>query len=359
MGNVLKGMKLMLGIALYFVLGTMVADAAGFEMSYMGGVVAVAMASVPMGLDGALASTPTLSALAAYGGKYEKKIFSTLRNGLDLLTDTTVIPGIKNKLNLTKLTVGDGVRKYREQFDDADTDLTYSPRVIETELLKRDIKINPLKYRETWMSEVMRQGVNPQDLPFAQYVYDQVVKKLAQEVNDGAYLAENTTGATVATSFDGLGTIIAKEITDGNLVPIATGAASATTAVAKAEQMMKAMPVAYRNHGFDIFCSYAFWDMYQEDYRERYKKYIDANTNGEFFIDSTKRKVRMVPATWMGSSGRLIASPKENIITGVDAVGDFDKIHVETEFEILKLRILFAIGSQIRDLDAVRVNDQA
>src|SRR5690606_12928719 len=137
MGNVLKGMKLVLGIALYFVLGTMVASAAGFEAAYMGGVVAVAMASVPMGLDGALASTPTLTALAGYGGKYEKKIFSTLRNSLDLLNDTTVIPGIKNKLNLTKLTVADGVRKYREQFDDADTDLTYRSEEHTSELQSR------------------------------------------------------------------------------------------------------------------------------------------------------------------------------------------------------------------------------
>lgn len=360
MGNILKGMKLLLGVALYFVLGTFIASAAGFgQASMIGGLVAVGIASVPMDLAGSFVSTPTISALAAYGGKYEKKLFSTLRNNIDLISDTQVIPGIKNKLNLTKLTVGAGVRAYREQFDAADGDLTYTPRVISVELLKRDIQINPLKYRETWMSELMKPGVNPQDLPFAQYVYEQVVKQIGSEINDGSYLAVKGAGTSVGTSFDGLGTIIANEITGNGIVPVATGAISASNAVAAFEMMMRSMPVAYRNNGFDIFCSFGNWDNYQSDYRDKYGKYIEPNSDGYFFIDSTKRKVKITPATWMGSSNRLIASPKENIITGVDAVGDFDKIHVETEFELLKLRLLFAIGSQIRDLGALKVNDQA
>jgi len=360
MGKLMNYVKLLLGVALYFGLGTFVANAGGLgEYAVIGGAVFSAMALVPMDLQGTFASTPTVSALAAYGGKYEKKIFSSLRNELDLLKDTTVIPGIKNKLNLTKLTVAKGVRAYREDFDAGDGDLTYTARVIETFLLKRDLRINPLKYRETWMSEMMKSGVNPQDLPFASYVYEQIGKQIADEVNEDAYLAVKGDGSTVAKTFDGLGTIIAKEITDGNLTPIATGVATATNAVSIAEMMMKSMPVVYRRNGFDITCSYAFWDLYQEDYRERYKKYIEPNANGEFFIDSTKRKVKMSPVTWVGDSGRLIASPVQNLITGVDAIGDFDRIMAETEFEILKLRVLFAMGSQIRDLDAMRVNDQA
>lgn len=360
MGKLMNYVKLLLGVALYFGLGAFVANAGGLgEYAIIGGVVFSAMAMVPMDLQGTFSSTPTVTALAAYGGKHEKAIFSSLRNSIDLFKDTRVIPGIKNKLNLTKLTVGSGVRAYREQFDADDSDLTYTDRVLETFLLKRDLRINPLKYRETWMSELMKDGVNPQDIPFAKYVFDQIAKQVASEVNDNAYLAVKGDGSTVAKTFDGLGTIIAKEITDGNLTPIATGVATVNNAVSIAEKMMKSMPVVYRNNGFDILCSYGFWDLYQDDYRERYKKYIEPNTNGEFFIDSTKRKVKMTPVTWMGDSGRLIASPIANILTGVDAIGDFDRLLPETRFEILELRMLFALGSQIRDLDAMRVNDQA
>lgn len=360
MGKLFKGFVAVLGMVLFFAFGAFVADAAGFgEYAVHTGVAFTAMAMVPMDLKGTLASTPNVAALAGYAGKYEKKIFSALRNALDILKDTTVIPGIKNKLNLTKLEVAEGVRAYREDFDAGDNDLKYTPRVIETELLKRDLRINPLKYRPTWMSEVMKPGVNPQDLPFAQFVFDSIAKKVASEINDNAYLAVKGDGSTVAKSFDGLGTIIAKEITDGNLVPVATGVPTANNAVSIAETMMKSMPVAYRNNGFDILCSYAYWDLYQENYRERFGKELMTNSDGFFFIDSTKKKVKLTPVTWMKDSMRLIASPIQNIITGVDAVADFDRLLAETKFELLELRMLFALGFQIRDLEAMRVNDQA
>ncbi|MFE2861612.1 hypothetical protein [Sphingobacterium multivorum] len=360
MGKLFKGFVAVLGMVLFFAFGAFVANAAGFgEYAVHTGAVFTAMSLVPMDLSGTLATTPNVAALAGYAGKYEKKIFSALRNSLDLLKDTTVIPGIKNKLNLSKLVVAEGVRAYREAFDAGEDDLEYTPRVINTELLKRDIRINHLKYRETWMSEVMKPGVNPQDLPFAQYVFETIAKQVASEVNNNAYLAVKGDGSTVAKTFDGFGTIIAKEITDGNLVPVATGVPTANNAVSIAETMMKSMPVVYRNNGFDITCSYAFWDLYQDNYRERFGKELMTNSDGFYFIDSTKKKVKLKPVTWMNDSMRLISTPVENIITGVDAVADFDKILTETRFELLDIRMLFQLGSQFRDLEALRVNDQA
>ncbi|MBE7178872.1 MAG: hypothetical protein INR69_20895 [Mucilaginibacter polytrichastri] len=310
-------------------------------------------------------ATPNTTALSAYAGKYEKALFAILRNNLDLMNDVTVVPGIKNRLKLTKLAVKDGIRAYREQFDAADDDLSYSGRDLDVDLLKRDMLINPLKYRNTWMSEVMKPGVNLDDVPFAAYVNEQIAKKLAQEVNDNAYLAAKGAGTSVATTFDGLGTLIAAAITaEGvtpgtGLTPVVTGALSNTTAVSKFEQMMKSMPIAYRRAGFTIYCSYDSFDKYNEDYREKYKKYLEQNTNGEFYIDNTSRKVQILPCTWMGSSSRLIATPKENLLAGVDGLGDMDKISTFIHHELIEYRWVFALGFQIRDLAAIRVNDQA
>ncbi len=349
---------------------TMIAYAAGtfFASPAIGlatGLGLTAIGMVPRVAGAAFMATPDTTALSAYAGKYEKALFATLRNSLDIFNDITVIPGIKNTLKLTKLTVKDGVRGYREQFDAADDDLKYSGRDLSVELLKRDILINPLKYRNTFMSEMMKPGVNPDDIPFAKYVTEQTMIKIAQEVNDSAYLAAKGDFSSVAKSFDGLGTIIAAAIaaetaTAGTgLVPVATGAITNVNAVSKVEQMIKSMPVAYRRAGFEVFMSYDVFDKYNEDYRERYKKYLEANDNGVYTVDNTARKVKIVPATWMGSSQRLISTPKANLLAGVDALGDMDKIHTDVELEILKWRVLFAMGFQIRDLNAIKVNDQA
>jgi len=310
-------------------------------------------------------TSPDTTALNAYAGRYEKKLFATLRNSADILKDITVIPGLKNTLKLTKLTVSNGVRAYRESFDAAQKDLTYSGRDLSVELLKRDMTINPLTYRNTWMSEVMNPGVNPTDLPFAAYVAELSAKQIAHEVNQGAYLAKKGNGSEVATTFDGLGTQItaaiqAETIKAGTgLLPVATGAITNTNAVEKFELMSKAMPTVYRHAGFILYCSYDLFDKYNEDYRERYKRYFESNENGVHYIDNTARKVQLLPCTWLETSQRIIATPKENLLAGVDGLGDMDRIHTDIELEILKWRWLFALGFQIRDLDAIRVNDQA
>jgi hypothetical protein len=136
-----------------------------------------------------LMATPDTSALAAYAVVYKKELFSTLRARLTILNDFTVIPGIKAAMKLTKLTVKDGVRGYREQFDAADHDLSYSGHDLAVSLLKRDMLINPLKYRPTWMSEVMKPGVNVGDIPFAKFTNEAILKQVASEIQRGSYLA--------------------------------------------------------------------------------------------------------------------------------------------------------------------------
>jgi len=305
---------------------------------------------------------PNISALAAYPGKFEQKLFSTLYNGLDVANDCTLVTGVKNDLNLTKLTVGNGIKPYTPTFAVSDDDLAYSGRALSVKLAKRELLIEPLKYRSTWMSEVMRPGVNPDDIPFAPYVWEQVMMKIAQEVNDsvaysGTYNGAGTAAADVATGF---GTLIAAEITATNLTPVVTGAITNVNAVSKFEIMMKAQSSAYRKKGFRIYCSYDTFDKYNEDYREKYKKYVQMNENGYYSIDNTANKVEIVPATWMNSSQRLIATPKENLLVGTDEVADWtNRITTAPDIWTLKAGIAFAIGFQIRDLAAIKVNDQA
>jgi hypothetical protein len=361
-------LSLAVAVMLCFLLGTFAACAVGApQFSLPASGVLILLGAVNKGdLKGSLLmATPDTTALAAYAGRYERALFATLRQKLSIFNDITVYPGIKSTVRLTKLTVNDGIRGYREEFDSKDDDLSYSGRDISVELLKRDIKINPLKYRTTWMSEAMKPGVNPDDIPFAPFVNEAIMKQIAQEINKGSYLAAKGDMSTLAKSFDGLGTIVAKAINaetaeaGTGLVPVATGAITNTNAVSKFEQMTRAMAPEFQEEGFEHYVSKDLSDKYNDDYRERYKKYVTMNDDGTYFIDNTAKRIKIVPCTWMGSSQRIITTPKLNLLAGVDALGDTDKIHTDLELEIIKYRILFALGFQIRDLDAIKVNDQA
>lgn len=364
----MKNFNVKLMIALMVIALFSIATGKVFSSVPIGLVTAISLTAVGMipRAKGALfMATPDTSALSAYAGKYEKQLFSTLRARLTILNDLKVIPGIKNILKLTKLTVKDGVRGYREAFDAADDDLSYSGRDLATTLLKRDITINPLKYRSTWMSEAMKPGVNAGDIPFANFVNEAIMLQVASEIQRGAYLAVKGDESTLAKSFDGIGTIIAAAITaetttaGSGLVPVATGALNATNAVANFEKMVAAMPSDFVDDGFEIKASVESARLYNNDYRERYGKYQEKDEKGNLIIDNTAGKVIIKPCSWMGNSGRLIASPVENLLAGVDALGDSDKIITDLELEIIKYRILFALGFQIRDLKAIKVNDQA
>ena len=215
------------------------------------------------------------------------------------------------------------------------------------------------------MSQAMKPGVNPNDIPFAGFVSEQVAIKIAQEVNDNAYSAKKGDRSSVANTFDGLGTLISQAITaettaaGTGLTPVATGVITSINAVSCFEKMMKAMPVAFRHAGFSMYCSYDLFDKYNEDYREKYKKYYEPNENGVYYLDNSSRKVQVLPCSWMGASQRIIATPKENLLGGVDGLGDMDRIYTDVELEILKWKWVFALGFQIRDLGAIKVNDQA
>jgi hypothetical protein len=308
-----------------------------------------------------MSTSPTVSALSAYAGQYEQALFSTLVNGMDAAKDITVYPNVKDTVKLTKLTAGGGARPYSATHQPNTAALAYTGRDLTVRIGKLDLLVEPLKYNNTWMSQVMSAGTNNDDIPFAQYVWEQVMKELAAEINDstvwaGTYNASGSNAAAIAT---GLGTLIATELTATNLTAVATGAISNTNAVEKFELMYKSMPAAYRSQGFTIYCSYNSFDKYQEDYRERFKKYVEMNDNGQYTLDATARKVNIVPATWMGTSNRLVATPKENLLLGTDLLSDFNKINTIQDVWTIKAGIGFKIGFQIRDLAAIRVNDQA
>lgn len=308
-----------------------------------------------------MATTPDVSALAAYAGKYEKKLFSTLRNSLDIANDVTVIPGVKNSLLMTKLKVKAGVRPYRETFDAAADDLQYSGRTLVTHLAKRDISINPLKYRDTWMSEVMADGINEKEIPFAAFVWDQVMKDFADEINGAAYLGTyNASGSTAAAIITGIGTTLAAEITATTVTPVTTGAIVKATAYDQFKAIWRSLPVAYRNAGAIIYCSYASAEALADGFETNVGKYTESDlATGAVYLSTTNRKCLIKPVTWMGTSGRLICTPKENIVMGVDMLSDANKVITTPYLERLDSRILFQLGLNFRDLDAIVCNEQS
>lgn len=354
--------------------------------------------------------TPDLSALAAYAGTHEKKLFSTLFNKFDAITDLTFYQGIKVATQMTKLRAGKGARPGSSTFQSSGKDLVYTGTVLEPKWGKRDISVVPSEYFNTWMAELRSTGVNPKELPFAKYVWDQVAIELAAELNDrtvffgfdkadavaysaltaydeGDYITfdtpstgqkdfykcivDTTAGDSPVTDPEkwemcnaeaiciGLKKRVIDAIAAGKLTPIATGAITNTTAYAQFTEMYRSHSPAVQKEGLSIFASFDSTYALADDFENKVSKYteIDSKT-GEVFLSKTNKKCKIVPATWMGDSGMLMASPKRNIIIGTDAASDFNKISTDEHLRSIDAGFDFSLGTIFRDFDELRVNDQ-
>ncbi|HMG92612.1 MAG TPA: hypothetical protein VK589_21290 [Chryseolinea sp.] len=397
-------------------LGALIAFMAGFNPAVGAGSVYLLTkainnySKVPNGVS--FITAADVSALAAFPGEYEQKLFSTLINSMDIAKDITVIPNVKKKLNLTKLRVKKGARPYSGSHEPDTGDLIYTPRVLEVKVGKRDLLIDPEDYRSTWMASQVGagSGASKKTIPFEQYVWSEVMKALGAEINDetayfgldlsaltvvpfdagdtytaGEFITfgsptkwykcvTNTSAAESPTTHPakwsdvtaiviskGLGTIIAEEIVATTLSVTATGAITdGATAKTAFKKIFRAQSAAYKKAGVIVYCSYTDYEFLLDGLSEN-TKYIkeDASPSGNLFLPETGRKCEVVPATWMNGSRRLICTPKENLIMGTDLLSDMNDISVIEDVYTLKTGIKFVIGWQIRDLAALKVGDQA
>lgn len=353
--------------------------------------------------------SPNLSALAAYAGVYEQKLFSTLFNSLDAAKDMTLYENVKGKIQMTKLTAGNGARPFSSTFEGKGTDLIYTPQTLTVTEGKRDLLIDPSLYRSTWMAAQMQAGHNPQDIPFAGYVWNEVMVELAAEINNRTvYFGFDRTDATIAHAWDvgtasvagqyysfvntngimdwwlcitnaaaaqspitnpakfqmanaeaickGLAKVIADGITATNITVDAIGALATNTAYAQALNLFRAMPVAYQKSGVCMYLSYSNYQMIVDNYQATISKFTTVDTD-IMYLPGTSNKCVLVPATWMGNSGRLICTPKANLLLGTDRLSDLNKINTFPQLYTLQAGIVFSLGTQIRDLSAIVVSD--
>lgn len=365
-----------------------------------------------------------LSALARYAHQFQKQLISTLVNGLDIAMDIPVIPNIKSSMKLPKIKVGDGFRPYSANTEFYTGDVVYSDRELKVDVGKREILVDPEAYRHTYLSLVNSpgSGANKMDIPFAQYLWNEVIKNVAREINDevayfgfdktdavayseastytaGDYITytlnsiteyyvclSNTSAGedpvdtpakwqkvTARAVVPGLKDAIETAISGAALTATATGVIDNTTgkeAHAAFLKLFRAMPVPYKRAGVIIHCSFTDWEYLLDDLKTQFQYTVadmsNMQQNGMLPLPLTSGKGWVKPATWLGSSRRLIAEPIDmarakgvNLVMGTDLLSDANEIKTKENLWTLEAGIKFVCGFQVSDLDALKVGDQS
>jgi hypothetical protein len=374
-------------------------------------------------------SDADLSAITAFAATNQKPLIASLVNGLDIAQDIMVHPGVKNKIPMPKLKVGNGFRPYAASEDYKVKNLTYTDRYLEVKVGKREILIDPEDYRQTYLIHANSPGsaAGKKDIPFAQFMWSEVIKGVQREINDetaykgfdssavalydndpgvyavGDYVkfasATNNPNAVldyyrcqVITAINetpdthpakwlnvtaravapGIESYILAGITALEIAPVATGAITNVSGVAITafKKLFRAWSAPYRNNGIIISCSYTDYDLLLDDLSEKYKSIKDdASQNGYITLPETNRKCFVKPATWLGTSRRLISGPvfmeggnpkQMNLFLATDQLSDLNAINALTQAKLWTILagLKACIGFNYQDPEGIKVGDQ-
>jgi len=363
---------------------------------------------------------PTVSAVTAYADEHKRDIFATLLNGLDIAQDVTVLPNVKNKVALTKLTIGNGFRPYSSTEEIKTGQVTFADRYLEVLLGKREIELDiralQNKHLAWRTSPGSRAAKTFNDLDFAPFVWQEVVNALQAEINNetayygfekadavaydagdaysvGDYVtlavnnvteyfictATASAGDTPITDPDKWSNVTARAVSPGlkhyidaaitaGFTETTTGTVnSGSSAVAAFKELYRDMPTPYKKQGVIIHASYTDVEYLMDGQADIYK-YTQADmgmNGGAIQLFGTNGKCWVKPATWLGASRRLIAEPMvpgtmmgANLVMGTDLLSDMNDIKFDDGLWTIKAGISLALGFQIQDLNALRLGDQ-
>ncbi len=371
----------------------------------------LAIGTLGGGLSGILSADAAsdTSALATYAGTYSKQLISTMLNSLDIVKDIKVIRNLRADHKLTKISINAGIRPTNVNVTDPDgTNRVFSERTISMKGGMKIFSMVPEELRSTFMSDML--DPNAEQMPFAEYVWSAEFEKLGDEINESVYLADynadaaawasgSTYSANDFVNFNediyeantstsagesptthpakwdkrnaesittGLGTIIATEITATNITPVTTGAVSSSTAYGDFQDVWRNLPTALQKKSMNptIFCSYDVFEKYVDNVETLFGngnlEELPEMNGGDVYLRKTARRCKIVPCTWMGSSQRIICTPKENLVMGTNSLDDFNKIgKTVPNLHGFTAICKYMLGFQIQDLAAISVNDQA
>lgn len=250
---------------------------------------------------------------------------------------------------MTKLSAAGNPRPYSAA-DALTNGATFTDRVLTAYQSKWDYDFDAEEFRNTYLA-------NDPGAPFYEAALDQVSSEfLDQLLRLTIYSGiRNAAGTGAADICNGWGKIIADEITATTLSPVVTGAITDANGVDKFELMVTNVPSWMREKGFIIYCSYAKFDNYRKHYRTSFNFQFDKNAEGRYKLDNVNAEIR--PVAWMGTSSRLIATVENNLVFGTDI--ERVQVAASQRRNIIEVRNMMPAGTQIQDLGAIVVNDQA
>lgn len=301
--------------------------------------------------------------------KHSKKISSVLLGGLEFEKD---LPRVKcdHSYQGKDLAHSSVVQPYQKAFTPNNNE-NISGELNFLEIGKVDLSydINELqKFWTRWECSFFEAGKDPKDWTFPKMMMNGIIQdNIIDELNELSYNGDQAdpvpgTAGALLTTFTGYKPKIEQAITDGKLVPLATGALTDTTMVEQVRDMVKQLPKHYKRMPGVIEMSDSNALRYAEDYQAKYPgRDATVKTPDREYLRVDHLKKIIIPRKSMEGSDRMIIRfpGKDSMITGFrDGYNPMPTFRVYTEKRELHVLAEFYRFFGFESFIHMFVNDQ-
>ena len=225
----------------------------------------------------------------------------------------------------------------------AQGDVTFSQRIINTGLVKINMSFCEKDLLKTWMSYEVKAGLSDESLPFEEYFVGNIIDKVKAGVETAIWQGDTSSHDATLKHTDGLIKIL--NAASGVIKPTIASGTSAYDAI-KAVYMAipeKVLDKAVILVGADTFRSYT-----QELVEKNFYHYsADVYPTEEFIVPGTN--TRVIAVNGLNGTGKIVAAALDNLFYGCDLMNDNETLDVwySKDFQEHRLAMSFNFGVQV------------
>ena len=252
----------------------------------------------------------------------------------------TPVPGIRYKLALPTIEGKGQYAPYKADRKAAES-TTIGFRELETQLGNLRIDFEPNLYARMVLGRAAPTlGDGQAQAPTVKHVIASVMQDVDQNLNYALFDAVyNPAGNTTKDMFNGWGTILNSEISQGNitedkgnLLKIQKSSITAASAVDIAKEIDRSCHPTLRDRDKYLFCDPDFADKYNDGYLLTHSGIAYNTKFNQFYVEGSNNKTTIVPLDCLAGTDKYIVTTKSNMLYGFDTMSD------ETRFEIKRFQ---------------------
>jgi len=302
-----------------------------------------------------------VSALGAYCQEHRDIMITESLQGDDFDQRFEVMDDVTDELPMPTLSITDLIKPGNaELFQPTANALSFGAEILKVRPIKVDLLLNPTVLEKTWLGK-MKKSSDPFDLPFEAFIMDYIGKKIKENlilkaVYKGVY---NAAGTTPEATMDGFLKQISDKITALKIAPTVTGVITPTNVVTALESVYDDLGEAYKGGATEVKIAPQIFDWYGRKFRSDFGSNINYSgiTMNRRVLEGTNCTLVREPG--LAGSQRTIATPKENMVYGVDS--KTFNMDIQKFDRTIKILIDFKGGVIFKEThtNALAVNDQA